>query len=586
MPNIYVGSVQYTAVTAWVASVAGDSTANGGRGTYNRPTAAAVGSERVFRCTTSGTGGGTEPVWVNTKNATTADGTIVWTECTGQELDQTAALWRAPHARARNAVAATWGVAGDVFFVAHDHAATEAAAVVITSPGTFSSPCSFICVNATTGSSMPPVSADLRTTGSESTTGANALSIFGVGNGSSQLIGLILNAGSGAVTAGLVLNNGGANHTYKNCGLNKRGTTAAVAAISANSQANGSYGSTILDNSTVSFGATGDSFQTYSLFFRWRNTAVGIAGAVIPTSLFRVGGVNFNGLLSAVGLANMAGGTLYPTSVGTGSNALEDCIIASNTIVAVSPTSPDGVETYLLNTDSGGTNYRNEKYSFSGTQVIDTTLIRTGGASDGVTGISNRITATANAKWQLPYRSIQIAQWNTITAANRTITIEGLQDPRTSTSLPTNEHVWMELSYKGSASTTLATINDATKADFLAVGANLTASAEPWDSLITARANSTVYTLGSRYKVASNTGRVFICTTAGTSAGSEPAGLAGAVDGGAVVDNTATFTAAVRFKQSVTLSAPQPAQVGYIYATVKVARASGIYYIDPELVLS
>ena len=144
----------------------------------------------------------------------------------------------------------------------------------------------------------------------------------------------------------------------------------------------------------------------------------------------------------------------------------------------------------------------------------------------------------------------------------------------------------MELSYMGSSATPVATFNSGTKADYLATGANLTASTTAWDSLLTARANTTAYVLGDRIKLASNSGRVFICTTAGTSSGSEPAGYATAVDGGAVTDNTATFTAAVRFKQAITLSSPQPAMKGPIYAQVKVAKASGIYYINPKLALS
>lgn len=37
---------------------------------------------RSYRCTTAGTSGATEPTWPTTKNATVADGDIVWTENT------------------------------------------------------------------------------------------------------------------------------------------------------------------------------------------------------------------------------------------------------------------------------------------------------------------------------------------------------------------------------------------------------------------------------------------------------------------------------------------------------------------------
>jgi hypothetical protein len=37
---------------------------------------------RIYRCTTAGTSGSTEPAWPNTDNATVNDGTVVWTEAT------------------------------------------------------------------------------------------------------------------------------------------------------------------------------------------------------------------------------------------------------------------------------------------------------------------------------------------------------------------------------------------------------------------------------------------------------------------------------------------------------------------------
>lgn len=62
-------------------------------------------------------------------------------------------------------------------------------------------------------------------------------------------------------------------------------------------------------------------------------------------------------------------------------------------------------------------------------------------------------------------------------------------------------------------------------------------------SPMTARPNSTVVGLGYGIAVASNIGLDFICTTAGTTAGSEPAGYASAINGGTVTDGTAVFTA-------------------------------------------
>jgi hypothetical protein len=74
------------AVRAWQPDHAYVSTSNGGRGDYVKQiTVMAVVNERVFRCTTPGRSGRTEPAWQLAPNATTVDGgTLVWTECTAE----------------------------------------------------------------------------------------------------------------------------------------------------------------------------------------------------------------------------------------------------------------------------------------------------------------------------------------------------------------------------------------------------------------------------------------------------------------------------------------------------------------------
>jgi len=64
--------------------------------------------------------------------------------------------------------------AGDNFWISEDHAETQASEMILTSPGTPSNRCRVICVNH--AGSVPPVSADLRTTAAISVTGfANSL---------------------------------------------------------------------------------------------------------------------------------------------------------------------------------------------------------------------------------------------------------------------------------------------------------------------------------------------------------------------------------------------------------------------------
>lgn len=87
MMDAYSGKVNpRDAVRTWQPDRAYASTSNGGRGDYVKQLAVpVVGNERVFRCTTTGKSGRTEPAWQLANNATTADGgTLVWTECTAE----------------------------------------------------------------------------------------------------------------------------------------------------------------------------------------------------------------------------------------------------------------------------------------------------------------------------------------------------------------------------------------------------------------------------------------------------------------------------------------------------------------------
>src|SRR3990167_3028291 len=67
--------------------------------------------------------------------------------------------------------------AGDDFWVADDHAETQASALTAVAPGTSASPNRIICVDR--AGSVPPVSADLRTSATISTTGNNGIALQG-----------------------------------------------------------------------------------------------------------------------------------------------------------------------------------------------------------------------------------------------------------------------------------------------------------------------------------------------------------------------------------------------------------------------
>ncbi len=232
----------------------------------------------------------------------------------------------------------------------------------------------------------------------------------------------------------------------------------------------------------------------------------------------------------------------------------------------------------MHNCDSGDTNYRFWSQNHAGECKTETTLIRTGGLSDGTTPLSYKFTTFANAEYpHLLASTPEFSRWNDTVNSAITVTVEILTD--TGTKL-TDGEIWIDVNYLGSGSFPIATrISDA-KADVLATAADQTASTVTgWDnSNIASRANLTLYTSGtSVIKVASNPDRVFFCTSTGTTGASEAAGFATAVDGGSVTDATASFRAAIRQKLSVTFT---PQEKGWLQARVFCAKASSTSYVD------
>ncbi|MDO8683963.1 MAG: hypothetical protein Q7N50_10835 [Armatimonadota bacterium] len=566
----------YYAVAQWAALTAYNI------GDLRRQLAApAVGSERVWRCTTAGTSLAAEPSWTLTAGSTTTEvAGPVWTEVTGNSTYN----WTAPHARLANALASGWGAAGDTFYIASIHAETQGSAMTLTSPGTAANPCFIYCVDHL--GTVPPVSADLRATATITTTGANSISITTINAGTAYYYGCKFNCGTGAVTAALNVQASSVNGflVFEACQFNIL-NTGTVGCIILGTSASASR--VKWKNCVVTFSHTSQSIAPQSVEFLWQNTASAVLGT-IPTNFITTGSYLSRAatiVLDGVDLSALGSGkNIFNFAASPAMNYLKDCKLGVGVSIHNGvPIGPGYGHVFVTRSDSAATNYRSEKYSYYGTQTTETTIVRSGGASDGTTPLSQKYVTTANTKWQMPFEAMPIAIWNPTTAANVGATLEGVWN---SAVLPNNDELWFTLEYLGSSATPLGSFAIGTKADGLAAGAALTASTKAWDSLVTARANSTAYSLGDVRKVASNPGRIFFCTTAGTTAGSEPGGYASAVDGGSVTDNTAVFRAGMRFSQTVTASSPQPGMAGAMYIYPRVAKASSTFYIDPLVTLS
>ncbi len=403
--------------------------------------------------------------------------------------------------------------AGDTLWVGDDHNESTAGAVTWTFPGTNASPNFIYCVDHTKAS---PGSGDLKTTGACATTGANSLTV----NGSAYFYGVQLTAGSSGTPSLSLAQTAGNWLEFDTCVLANGSASATTAAI--NPAAN-----VVLNNTQLKFSAAGAGYRLQGRTV-WKNTANALSGTV-PTALFgsAVSGALF--VLEGIDLGAMGSGKTIVSAGGVlASVFLKDCKLGASVTVAGTPTIPEAA-IYVVRSDSSGTNYVEQVYKYTGTQVDETTIVRTGGATDGTTPKSRKITTTANSKWVLPFESNPIAIWNPTTAKNVTVTIHGTWNQN---AVPNNDDVWIDVEYLGSSASPLGSFATTTKANNLATGVALTAdSASVWGG-------------------------------GGSGAGWSP------------------------FTISVTLLSPQPAQVGTFYITPKAAKASSTFYIDPLITLS
>ncbi len=366
------------------------------------------------------------------------------------------------------AAALTASAAGDSLWVAHNHAETQATTITLTSPGTAATPSFVYCVNS--AGSVPPVSADLRTTATITTTSTGDLNI---GAGHTYYYGITFSCGTSGVRT-LALNKGNLSwQSYKNCNF-KFGAGLSGSPVLTIGQNGATSNAVDWYNCTFTATTTGAFIAVNECRFTWRSTASAIGGATFSTTLFGSssptgGTASLIGVdLSALGSGKTLVGAIGCPQIYT----LQDCQFGSSVTVAATPTNIGGATTYVIRSDSGNTNYNHQKYHYTGTQTVETTIVRTGGATDGTTPISWKIVTSANSKWVLPFEAIPITIWNnTVSASTFTVTMFGIWGGG---AVPNNDDIWFDVEGLGTASFPLGTITTTSKADNLAAGSPLT----------------------------------------------------------------------------------------------------------------
>jgi hypothetical protein len=475
------------------------------------------------------------------------------------------------------AAAITGAGSGGTIWVASDHNEAAGSATTWAFGSTAGNPLKLLSVNR--AGSTPPVAADALAGAIQSTSGGNfAITL----TGNVYAWGVYWKPGLSASGAAAMSFGAGGGQTFvlENCRIEMSSTG------SSNIQVNNST-SVQLINTVIKHGNTGNKIGVGPGRICWRDTSGAIDNTgSIPTQLltsstalvFQLERLDLSALNSADQL-------IATTNVVATALFVKDCKFGSSFTPGAWNTMDGGAG--FMSRCGSSSNDDNTVSWFEGAlrQTDDKILYRHGGASyDGSVPFSWKLVPLSNNSLQAKARGADIEVYNTLTGAGRTVTIYGIAN--VGASIPTNNDIWLEACALLDSTSPVKTTVSSGIANPLTAAANVTADSSDWDDGIAARANTTAYVTGDRIALASNPGRVFFCTAGGTSAGSEPAGYASAVDGGAVTDGGATFRAGWRFSITVTLGTINRAGLVIAWVRIGSTTTTNQYWVDPDIVIA
>ena len=472
MSTQYVGSVQHAAVAQWAALTSYSV------GNLRRQLAApTVGNERVFRCTTAGTSGVSEPSWNLTTGATTADGTAVWTEVTGSATYNVTPLWGAPHARLNCALQSSWSTNDDLIWVADDHDETQSTFWQVIPSGSRKV---IVCVDP---SAAPPTA---------KSTGAAFKSTFASSNpleirlADAFTYGLTFDtSGVSSASAGRININTGGNRIptgpMEECTFKLNTSSSGYLGI------NGT-GILTLKNPTIHFGHASQTINCSGMVTRILSDGRSLfGGATYPTTLFTGSGSGaFQEVeMSGVDLSALGSGKSLVNPTGNSTSLkmhLDACKLgASFAILAAAIPNANSSEIDITRCDSADTHTREEHYRYEGSVVQETTIVRSGGAELSGVPYSLKAVTLSTAKFIRPLYTPWDYRWNDAVGSPVTVDIEVVTDGVTLS----DKDIWLEAQALTTNSFPLSALSTGRNSDLVGIlqggsGTNHTSSSETW----------------------------------------------------------------------------------------------------------
>jgi hypothetical protein len=399
-------------------------------------------------CTVSAAGAASKPTFSATAGVITSDGaTAKWTSL---GLASAFGLWAAPCARLSVANIAGAGTTGNDFYVADNSAETTTVGVAY-SIGSTTFPSRVISVDHLSPSTYK---AGAKVT--VNITGSNAIVI---GNGTSiaatfygmTFVGIV--TVSPAMSLSFISGN---HHRFENCSFQIGAGSLSSAVIGIGGFASGTAGNDFV-NCTFSFSNVGQGLQVGAGPITWRNTPDPCFLGTIPNPIIKPNGATpaFM-LIEGVDLTSAGSNTLFLNSNAATLFTVKNCKLHAGPIVGSFTVSAATLNIDIVNSDSGANVYRNERYHQLGQTTTSTTVVRTGGATDGTTPISHYIQPTSLARPFRPYNSLPLMIWNDVVGVTRTVTLYGAVNILTA--LPRNDQFWFDLEYMGTSGLPIASL--------------------------------------------------------------------------------------------------------------------------------
>jgi len=380
-------------------------------------------------------------------------------------------------AKATATGAAAIDAPGDGIYLSSVHSESTNAAITLALAGTLASPTIVASVN---DAAEPPTATSA---GAVIATGAGAYGI--TVTGVVYICGVIFKAGVGASnTIGMSFASVDGNYQKYTDSQFWMSSTGASNGINFGASGSGFEARVDLENCWVKLSGASQSVRPAKCKFRWVGGGV-IAGTTTAT-LVAIGSDQTDIVLDGLDLSSMGATTsIFLTgAAGVGKAVIRNSRLpASWTGALVDTPTAFNVRCEMYNCDNADTNYRLWIVDHAGSIVSETTIVRTGGASDGVTGLAWKMAATSDAHYPLiGIESPEIVRWNDVVASAVTATIEIVHDSQGSGTAGrfTDAEVWLEVQYLGTSGYPLSTLIKDCKADILVAAADQTDSTETW----------------------------------------------------------------------------------------------------------